>query len=253
MQGQRCLATEISTSAMSAAMASVADDIQLIRDLIAWTGTNAAQVAAAIGRPNTTINRFANGSAKHRMHRDTLNALREKFPNFPGFVDLPPVNATPVKFEGASLERLRDDLPIYGSALGAARVIDGEAIEQVTLNRGEVVEYVKRPTLLNHRTKVYGLIVSGSSMEPRHLDGETIIADAEGRVKNGEDVVVYLRTKDELEDDGETARMVMVKRLVRRSSTYIELQQYTPPISFRVDMADVLRIDRVVPWSEILS
>lgn len=233
-------------------MASVEDDIQLVRDLIAWTGTNAAKVAAVIGKPNTTINRFNNGSAKHRMHRDTLIALREHFPDFPGFVDMPPLNATPVKFEGASLDRLHDDLPIYGTALGAARVVDGEAIEQVTLNRAEVVDYVKRPTLLNHKAKVYGLIVSGSSMEPRHMDGETIIADAEGRVKNGEDVVVYLRPKDG-SDDGDTARMVMVKRLVRRSSTYIELQQYTPLLTFRVDMAEVLRVDRVMPWSEVLS
>ena len=237
---------------MLAYMASVEDDIQMVRDLIAWTGTNAARVAASIGKPNTTINRFANGTAKHRMHRDTINALRDAYPAFPGFADLPPPNATPIKFEGASLERLQDNLPIYGTVLGAARVIDGEAIEQVSLNRAEVVDYVKRPSLLNHKSKVYGLIVSGSSMEPRHMDGETIIADAEGRVKNGEDVVVYLRPRDG-SDDGETARMVMVKRLVRRTSTYIELEQYTPALTFRVDMTDVLRIDRVMPWSEVLS
>jgi phage repressor protein C with HTH and peptisase S24 domain len=237
---------------MCAAMATVDDDIQMVRDLIAWTGTNAAKVAAAIGKPNTTINRFSNGSAKHRMHRDTFNALREKFPEFPGFKELPLTNAKIVKFEGASSERMRDDLPIYGTALGAARKIDGEAIEQVTLNTADVIEYVKRPTLLNEKPGAYGLVVSGSSMEPRHNDGETIVVDPNGRVKNGEDVVVYLRPAGDA-DDGDTARAVLVKRLVRRTSSYFELEQYTPAMTFQIDAADVLRVDRVIPWSELLS
>lgn len=229
-------------------MTSVEDDIQIVRDLIAWTGTNAAKVAAAIGKPNTTINRFANGSAKHRMHRATFNALRERFPDFPGFAEQPPANATVVRFEGASDERMRDDLPIYGTALGAAREIDGEAIEQVTLNKAEVVEYVKRPVILNGRKNVYGLIVTGSSMEPRHMDGETIIVDADGRVRPGEDVVVYLAGRH-----GDNARAVLVKKLIRRTSTYIELEQYLPAKTFRLDAADVMRVDRVMPWSELLS
>lgn len=236
---------------MYADMAGVEDDIRLVQDLIAWTGTNANRVAAAMGKPNTTINRFANGSAKHKMHRDTMLALRAAFPDFPGFADMPEPNAIPVKFEGPSLDRMRDDLPIFGTALGAARRVDGEAVEQVTLNRAEIVQYVKRPVLLNDKPEAYGLLVAGSSMEPRHMDGETIVVDPRGRVKAGEDVVVYLRPHGD-EDDGESARAVLVKRLVRRTSGYIELQQYTPAISFRVETEEVLRIDRVVPWSELL-
>lgn len=234
-------------------MPGVEDDIELVRELIAWTGTNAARVAAAIGKPNTTINRFANGKAQHRMARDTLNALREAFPEFPGFVDRPEPNAVPFKMEGASAERMRDDLPIFGTALGAVREVEGEAIEQTTLNRAEVVQYAKRPVLLNGRADAYGLFVSGSSMEPRHMDGETILVDPKGRLRSGDDVVVYLRPTNPDEDDGETARAVMVKRLVRRTSTYLELQQYTPAKVFRVDMAEVVRVDRVIPWSELLA
>lgn len=238
---------------MCTAMAGVDDDIQLVRDLIAWTGTNAAKVAAAIGKPNTTINRFANGKAQHRMHRETLAALRAAYPEFPGFTDMPPPNATVFKMEGASAERMREDLPIYGTALGAARQVDGEAVEQTTLNRAEVVMYAKRPVLLNGRAEAYGLFVSGSSMEPRHLDGETILVDPKGRVKNGEDVVVYLRPENPEEDDGEAARAVLVKRLVRRTSGYVELEQYSPALVFRIEMTAVVRIDRVIPWSELLG
>lgn len=234
-------------------MATIDEDIQLVRDLIEWTGSNAAQVAKTIGMSNTTINRFANGSAKGRLGRETLERLRAHYPEFPGFAKRPAPNAVPFKMEGPSADRLYEDLPIYGTALGAARRVDGEAIEQTTLNKAEVIAYAKRPTILNGRADAYGLYVSGSSMEPRHLDGETILVDPKGRVRNGEDVVVYLRPETEFEDDGESARAVLVKRLVRRTSTYMELEQFTPALIFRVDMADVVRVDRVIPWGELLG
>jgi hypothetical protein len=232
---------------------TLADDIQLVQDLVAWSDLKPAQIAARIGKPNTTINRFANGKAEYRMSRETLAALRAEFPSFPGFAEMPEANGAPFKMEGASVERMREDLPVFGTALGAARQVDGEAIEQTTLNRAEVVQYAKRPVLLNGRADAYGLFVSGSSMEPRHLDGETVLVDPKGRVKNGEDVVVYLRPNEAEADDGETARAVLIKRLVKRTSTYYELEQYSPALVFRIPMEDVVRVDRVIPWSELLS
>lgn len=234
-------------------MASVEDDIQLVRDLIAWADSNAKRVADSIGVANTTINRFANGSAKTRLGRDTINKLRAEYPAFPGFVDRPQANGTPFRMEGASIERMREDLPIYGTALGASRRVEGEAVEQTTLNRAEVLQYAKRPTLLNGRADAYGLFVSGSSMEPRHMEGETILVDPKAPIRVNEDVVVYLRPTNPEDDDGETARCVLVKKLVRRTATYVELAQYSPAITFRVDAAEVVRIDRVIPWSELLA
>jgi phage repressor protein C with HTH and peptisase S24 domain len=253
MQVQSCLVPEIGISAMCSAMATVQDDIQLVRDLLAWAGLNPNQVSAKINKPNTTINRFANGTAKFRMHRDTLNALRAAYPEFPGFTDTPETNAIPFKMEGASEERMRDDLPIYGTALGAARQVDGEAIEQTTLNRAEVVQYARRPVLLNGRADAYGLYVSGSSMEPRFDDGDMILIDPKGRVKNGDYVVVYLRPNNPEDDDGEAARAVLVKKLVRRSSGYVELEQFQPATTFRIEAEEVVRMDRVIPWAELLS
>lgn len=162
-------------------------------------------------------------------------------------------NAAVVQMEGASEERMLEDLPIYGTALGAARVVDGEAVEQTTLNRAEVVQYARRPVILNGNASAYGLYVSGSSMEPRHMDGELLLIDPKGRVRSGEDVVVYLRPVEAEDDNGEAARAVLVKRLIRRSSTYVELEQFEPRKTFRIDAADIVRIDRVIPWTELLT
>src|SRR3546814_1722995 len=50
MQVQSCLDRPIGIFAMRQPMASVDDDIQMIRDLIEWSGDNAAQIARKIGR-----------------------------------------------------------------------------------------------------------------------------------------------------------------------------------------------------------
>jgi transcriptional regulator with XRE-family HTH domain len=165
----------------------------------------------------------------------------------------PEANATPIRMEGASGERMREDLPIYGTALGATREIDGEAIEQTTLNRAEIVQYAKRPMILNGNSAAYGLYVSGSSMEPRHMDGDMLLVDPKGRVRGGEDVVVYLRPENPDDDNGEAARAVLVKRLIRRSSSYVELEQFHPAKVFRIDAKDIVRMDRVIPWQELLG
>lgn len=253
MQVQSCLEREIGICAMFADMTSIERDIQLVRDLIAWDGSNAARIAKKIGVANTTINRFANGTAKTQLHRDTMQKLREAYPSFPGFVDKPEPNAIPFKMEGASEERMRDNLPIYGTAIGTVKEIKGEAIEQTTLNTGEIVQYAKRPVILNGNAAAYGLYVTGSSMEPRHMEGEIVLIDPKGRLKNGDDVVVYLRPENADDDDGQAARAVMVKRLVRRSSSYVELEQFNPAKVFRVDMDEVVRVDRVIPWSELIG
>jgi hypothetical protein len=44
-----------------------------------------------------------------------------------------PENEVVQKFEGASMERMRQDVPILGTALGADRVVDDLAVEQIHL------------------------------------------------------------------------------------------------------------------------
>jgi SOS-response transcriptional repressor LexA len=161
-------------------------------------------------------------------------------------------NAIPIEMEGASRERMVADLPVFGTALGASRIISGEAVEQTTLNQGDIVSYAKRPTILNGRIDAYGLYVVGSSMYPVHPEGSTILVEKKRPPRVGDDVVVYLRANGD-DDDGERARAVLVKRLVRRTAQYIELEQFTPAIIFRIDNREVLRVDRVMTLGDLLS
>lgn len=164
--------------------------------------------------------------------------------------DIPETNIVLLSpMEGASLERMRRDVPVYGTALGADAIVDGEAIEQTMLNRGEVIAYRRRPVLLDGRTDVYALYVQGSSMEPRHSDGDILYVEERKRPSVGDDAIIYLCSPDG--EGGEVVSSVLVKRLVRKSGSYVELEQYNPHKIFRIPMERVSRMDRVLTLDDL--
>ncbi|WP_442679784.1 S24 family peptidase [Sphingomonas sp. ASY06-1R] len=160
-------------------------------------------------------------------------------------------NAVLFRMEGSSVDRMQRDLPIYGTALGADEIVDGEAIEQTTLNRGEVVEYKRRPPILDGRADVYGLYVQGSSMHPRFRDGDTVFVESRKRPAVGDDAVIYLRTPDEVE--GERTSSVLIKTIVRKTASYVELEQFNPAQTFRITMERVDRMDRVLTLDDLIG
>lgn len=164
---------------------------------------------------------------------------------------LPEINATTGPIVNAEIVKNTRDVAVYGTALGADLNFGGVAVEQTTLNQGEIIGYFARPTALSGRSGVYGLYIQGASMSPRFEHGESIFVDPARPAQIGDEVVVYFR--DAEQDDGKTASAVVIKRLVRVSASYVELQQFTPPLTFKVGRERILRIDRVIPWSELVT
>lgn len=223
-------------------------------------GMNRPELARLMGTTPQQVERLEKG--QRRLSEDWLNRaatafgipttalLSDESPQPPAEAVKP--NASPFLYEGASMTRAQENLPLFGTALGATRQFEGEAIEQTTLNSGDIVRYVTRPTVLNGRGDVYGLYVQGHSMEPAHSAGAMLIAEQKRPPRIGDDVVVYLRPDGE-DDDGERARAVLVKRLVKRGTTWIELEQFNPPLTFRLEKADFVRIDRVMLTEDLLG
>lgn len=149
------------------------------------------------------------------------------------------------------------DLPVYGTALGADLDMTSTtgqivAVEQATLDMSEAVEFVRRPPGLVSRRDAYALIVAGSSMSPRYEDGEMLLVDPRRPPAPGQDVIVQM-VDDSGQDGADRVVCVMVKRLVRRSASWIELEQFNPRVTFRLDMANVKAIHRVVTMTEMLG
>lgn len=230
-----------------------------IRQARKRAGMTQEQLAEQVGIGVPQISRWESGvvdipMSKLKAVSDALNvpiADLVSFPVFEAAADRAEGNAVIVPMEGASAERMREDLPIFGTALGAPKMFEGEAVEQTMLNTGEIIQYAKRPTILNGRADAYGLYIQGSSMAPVYLEGELLLAETKRPPRVGDDVVVYLRPPAE-EDDGDRARGVLVKRLIRRTASYVELEQFSPAMTFRLAADEVLRTDRILRLTDLL-
>lgn len=148
------------------------------------------------------------------------------------------------------------DIPVSGTALGASLQFqsDGrlEMVEQTEISHSDPIDFVRRPPALINSKATYALYVVGSSMEPRYQQSELIYVDPRRPPAIGDHVVVQLR--DGSGHDGEEQVVsALVKKLVRRSSTDLELEQYNPPMTFTVPLSQVKQVHRVVPWGELFS
>ena len=144
------------------------------------------------------------------------------------------------------------DVPVYGTAIGtyvAEDVLD--VIEQTILHQGEPIDYFSRPPGALTRKGIYGVYVAGSSQSPRFEEGEIAFLDPSRPPMVGDDVVVYLVGDNG--DDGERLVAVLIKRLLRRTASHIELRQFNPPLDFKVSAQRVSAIHRVLTNAEMLA
>lgn len=144
------------------------------------------------------------------------------------------------------------DIPVYGTAIGGearfASSFDGDvAVEQTDINHGEVIDRFRRPPKLINRRDIYALYVAGSSMEPAFESGRGILIDPKRPPAVRDYVVVYLRSQAE---DTDPVAAVLIKRLVRRSASYVELEQFNPAATFKIDLKSIREMHRVMPWDE---
>lgn len=145
-------------------------------------------------------------------------------------------------------------IPVFGTVLAADLTFsdDGESpgVEQTVFEMGETITYARRPYGIAPDVKVYALYVSGSSMEPRYRAGDPLFVDAKRPPSIGDDVIVQL-----LRPAGDEQEIAagLIKTLVKRTGSYLELEQYHPAIRFKVPMERVASIHRVIPLSELFG
>lgn len=147
-------------------MSGIEDDIRLVRDLVQWTGSNVNQISKRIGVANTTLNRFANGKAQSRLHRETIAKLRAEFPEFPGFE----VNADlPTSYNNTDYLPV-DILPSF-AGMGGGGNGDGDH-GQALIPRSLIEDELRAKP-----SDVLLIEARGSSMEPDFMHGDQILID----------------------------------------------------------------------------
>ena len=111
----------------------------------------------------------------------------------------------------------------------------GSGIALLTVNRSELAGKVDRPAALAGDPNAYAVTMVGGSMWPRFRAGRRLLVSPAAPVAVGDDVLVHL-----------SGGGALVGELVGRSTGSIELRQFNPYLTFRVDVTDDTAIHKVV-------
>ena len=135
-------------------------------------------------------------------------------------------------------------VPLYGSAFGGDWEIDGEdAIELTELHLSEVLDRLARPPSLAGDKEAYAVTIINDSMAPRFEPGERAFVSPRAAVSPGNDVIVQICGDPDTNGDQLADRVthVLIKRLVRQTSSFVELRQFNPERTFRIPTNRIAR------------
>jgi SOS-response transcriptional repressor LexA len=133
-------------------------------------------------------------------------------------------------------------LPLRESVLAGEWGEPGGGIEMMEVRSGTKLDRLPRPGSLASDRDAYAITVVGDSMWPRFRPGRRVAVSPHPPVAIGDDVLVVLRRDGDIEHG---VQLVLLKELVRRTAAFLELRQFNPEASFRVDMTDVKAIEKV--------
>lgn len=255
---QRLIEPNLAVSAIAYAM--VSDPTPLYDRLMAvkpsGLSANAWTVRAGLSR-TALVDIRRRGNASWDTIEKLLEAIGVTHAEFEAGVqaqykDAPPpaVQAPRMAFRGDDRPR---DVPVRGTAECSDHEVasdGGRAFVETMLIEDEVVDHVRRPASLDNRRDIYAIYFNGSSMEPRYEPGEIAYVDPKRTPRARDYVVLQLRKP---EADGERIFKVLAKRLIKASASHIELEQFNPAITFRIDRKDVAHMHRIIPWEELVA
>ncbi|WP_380873637.1 hypothetical protein ACFB49_42840 [Sphingomonas sp. DBB INV C78] len=163
-----------------------------------------------------------------------------------------PTEVVPIDSKMPTLRGSPKDVPVFGTALGVDLDVEDEdhhhvLVEQTMLSMTETITTVRRPPGAEGMRNIYALYVVGSSMIPRFHPGTAVFVDPIKPPSLGDDVIVQLRN-----GSGEIT-CALVKTLVRRTSKFVELQQYRPEVTFKVAVESIAAIHRVLTTNDMFG
>jgi phage repressor protein C with HTH and peptisase S24 domain len=131
-------------------------------------------------------------------------------------------------------------LPLLATALAGEWGTPGSRIELLEIESGRSIERLPRPPSLVADSEAYAITVVGDSMWPRFRPGRRIAVSPRSAIAIGDDVLVVLSASS-----SPGSRLVLLKELVRRTSTHLELRQFNPDATFSISTAEVEMIHKV--------
>ena len=130
-------------------------------------------------------------------------------------------------------------IPVFWSALSTARCREG-AIDCLIIDRSQRISSVARPSSLATDQAAFAVTMLDNRMWPRFRPGRHIIVAAMVPAAIGDDVLVTLRPAHD------RRALAIAGELVRRSADAVELLQFNPGKTIRLDGEDVDAIAKIV-------
>ena len=131
-------------------------------------------------------------------------------------------------------------LPLLATVIGGEWGDPASKIELTELGSSEIVERVPRPASLANDASAYAITIVGDSMWPRFRPGRRVAVSAKLPVSIGDDVLVKLTSRSG------NSSPVLIKELVRRTGSGLELRQFNPDFTFQVPAAEIAAIEKVL-------
>lgn len=133
------------------------------------------------------------------------------------------------------------DVPVYGTAVGGS-------VGDFQLN-GQVVDYIRRPPSLARSRNAFAIFYANDSMYPRYEAGDPIYINPARHPSPGDDVLIELHQKE-----GGEPGAAYVKRLVKRSASFIVVEQFNPArADIKIELVRIRNLWRIVPPKELLA
>lgn len=227
-----------------------AEDSELYRDLMRFKpdglSPNAWAVKAGVNR-TVWADMRRHGNPSRRTLERLLAAAGSSLAEFEALRVGGAPRAPAGDFGGVGEARARGwtpqglpPLPLRETRLAGEWGEAGSGIEVMEVSSATEIDRLPRPQSLAGDAEAYAVTIVGDSMWPRFRPGRRLAVSPRSPVAIGDDVLVRVR------QDGAQAGLVLLKELVRRTSAFLELRQFNPDLSFRVDTDEVESIEKVV-------
>jgi hypothetical protein len=225
------------------------EDSQIYRDLMRFRpeelSPNAWAVKAGVNR-TVWADMRRHGNPSRRTLEKLLIAAGSSLAEFEALRIGEPVRAGTTGPAGVGETKRRgwgDQAPrplaLRRSSLAGEWGEAGSGIEMMEI-RSDELDRVSRPQSLANDSDAYAITMVGDSMWPRFRPGRRLAVSPRSPVAIGDDVLVRLNAKRAGGD------LVLLKELVRRAATFLELRQFNPETSFRIETSEIESIEKVV-------
>lgn len=131
------------------------------------------------------------------------------------------------------------NVPVTGTKPGGS--------EGSFLLNGEIVEYIPRPPGIANASGIFAIWLIGDTMAPRFDEGALLYIHPGRAPRAGDDVLI------ELLPDTDGSRIALVKRLVKRNISAVEVEQLNPPKIFSISLDRIAHIYKILTTAELMG